>query len=133
MADYLADLFAKYDIETQQVEYNEGRSNLIADMGKTKVKKSVVSGHLDIVEAGDEYEWKFRPFSGEITGDKRYDRGTSDMKSGLFGLVIIMCELKEEGADLNSSARIFDAVGEEIGRIGSKRMVKQGYIDGIDG
>lgn len=39
MADYLADLFTKYDIETQQVEYDEGRSNLIADMGKTKVKK----------------------------------------------------------------------------------------------
>ena len=38
MADYLADLFAKYDIETQQVEYDEGRSNLIAVMGKTKVK-----------------------------------------------------------------------------------------------
>lgn len=133
MADYLADLFAKYDIETQQVEYNEGRSNLIADMGKTKVKKSVVSGHLDIVEAGDEYEWKFRPFSGEITGDKRYDRGTSDMKSGLFALVIIMCELKEEGADLSSSTRIFDAVGKEIGRIGSKRMVKEDYVDGIDG
>lgn len=55
------------------------------------------------------------------------------MKSGLFALVIIMCELKEEGEDLNSSARIFDAVGEEIGRIGSKQMVKQGYIDGIDG
>ena len=55
------------------------------------------------------------------------------MKSGLFALVIIMCELKEEGADLNSIALIFDAVGKEIGRIGSKRMVKQGYIDGIDG
>ncbi|HJH01559.1 MAG TPA: M20/M25/M40 family metallo-hydrolase [Aerococcus urinaeequi] len=66
-----------------------------------------LSGHLDIVEAGDEYEWKFRPFSGEITGDKRYDRGTPDMKSGLFALVIIMCELKEEGEDLNSSAQIF--------------------------
>lgn len=32
------------------------------------------------------------------------------MKSGLFALVIIMCELKEEGADLNSSARIFSPV-----------------------
>src|SRR5699024_6950465 len=133
MADYLADLFAKYDIETQQVEYDEGRSNLIADMGKTKVKKSVVSGHLDIVEAGDEYEWKFRPFSGEITGDKRYDRGSCDMNSGLCDLVIIMCELKGEGAESNSIALIVDAVGKEIGRIGSKRMVKQGDIDGIDG
>jgi len=55
------------------------------------------------------------------------------MKSSLFALVIIMYELKEEGADLSSSTRIFGAVGEEIGRIGSKRMVKQGYIDGIDG
>ena len=29
------------------------------------------------------------------------------MKSGLFALVIIMCELKEEGEDLNSGARMF--------------------------
>lgn len=39
VADYLADLFAKYDIETQQVGYDEGRKNPIADIGKTKVKK----------------------------------------------------------------------------------------------
>lgn len=55
------------------------------------------------------------------------------MKSGLFALVIIMCELKEEGADLSSSARFFGVFGEEIGRIGSNQMVKEGYMDGIDG
>lgn len=133
VADYLADLFAKYDIETQQVEYSEGRHNLIADMGSDEGKKLAVSGHMDVVEAGDESEWKFPPFSGEIDGDKLYGRGTSDMKSGLAALAIAMCELKEEGADLNGSVRFLGTVGEEIGRIGSKQLVKEGYADGIDG
>lgn len=133
VADYLADVFAKYDIETQQVEYAEGRNNLIADFGSDEGKKLAVSGHMDVVEAGDESEWKFPPFSGEIDGDKLYGRGTTDMKSGLAALAIAMCELKEEGADLNGSVRFLGTVGEEIGRIGSKQLVKEGYADGIDG
>ena len=88
---------------------------------------------MDVVEAGDESEWDFPPFSGEIDGDKLYGRGTTDMKSGLAALAIAMCELKEEGTDLNGRIRFLATVGEEIGRIGSKQLFKEGYADDIDG
>ncbi|WP_246819073.1 M20/M25/M40 family metallo-hydrolase, partial [Aerococcus sp. HMSC10H05] len=55
------------------------------------------------------------------------------MKSGLAALAIAMCELKEEGIDLNGRIRFLATVGEEIGRIGSKQLVKEGYADDIDG
>lgn len=55
------------------------------------------------------------------------------MKSGVAALVIAMCELKEEGADLNGNLRFLGTVGEEIGRIGSKQLVSEGYADDIDG
>lgn len=134
VADYLADLFTKYDIESKQVEYAKGRNNLVAEFGTNQGGKLLaVSGHMDVVEAGDESEWDFPPFSGEIDGDKLYGRGTTDMKSGLAALAIAMCELKEEGTDLNGRIRFLATVGEEIGRIGSKQLVKEGYADDIDG
>lgn len=133
VAEYLAKVFADHEIETKQVEYAAGRNNLIAEFGKGEGKTLAVSGHLDVVEAGDESEWIYPPFSGEIDGDKLYGRGTTDMKSGVAALVIAMCELKEEGADLNGNLRFLGTVGEEIGRIGSKQLVSEGYADDIDG
>lgn len=133
VADYLANIFEEYGIETKQVEYAEGRNNLIAEFANGEGKTLGISGHLDVVEAGDEADWIYPPFSGEIDGDKLYGRGTTDMKSGVAALVIAMCELKEEGADLNGTLRFLGTVGEEIGRIGSKQLVSEGYADDIDG
>lgn len=132
VADYLAKIFADYHIYNKQVKYSEGRHNLIAEMGTKGDKVLAVSGHMDVVAPGDDNEWTYPPFSGEIVGDKLYGRGTTDMKAGLAALVVAMCELKEE-ATLNGVVRFLGTVGEEIGRVGSKQLVNEGYADDIDG
>lgn len=93
----------------------------------------VVSGHLDVVTAGDESEWTYPPFGGEIHDGKMYGRGTTDMKAGLCALIIAMIELKEEGANFKGKIRLAATVGEEVGMYGSKQLVEEGYIDGADG
>ncbi|MFD2212032.1 ArgE/DapE family deacylase [Virgibacillus halophilus] len=133
VADYLADLFQKYEIESEKIKYSEGRESLIATYKKGEGKVLGISGHEDVVAAGDESEWKFPPFSAEIEGDKLYGRGSTDMKSGLVALAIAMIEMKEENADINGTLKFMGTVGEEVGELGSEQLTKEGYADDLDG
>ncbi|RDW16746.1 ArgE/DapE family deacylase [Oceanobacillus chungangensis] len=133
VADYLANLFEKHGIESEKVKYREGRESLVATYKKGDGKVLGISGHEDVVAAGDESEWKFPPFSAEIDGDKLYGRGSSDMKSGLVALAIAMIEIKEEDADINGTLKFMGTVGEEVGELGSEQLTKEGYADDLDG
>ncbi|MCZ0717383.1 ArgE/DapE family deacylase [Aerococcus kribbianus] len=133
VAQYLADVFKEYDIDSEQVEYDTDRNSLVAEFGDGSGSDLVlgISGHLDVVAAGDEDEWKYPPFSGEIEGDKLYGRGTSDMKSGVAALVIALIEFKEDHPDFNGKIRFLGTVGEEVGQYGSEQLAKEGYVDDV--
>lgn len=135
VAEYLKKLLEKYDMVSELVEYNKSRSSLVCDLkGKKKGEKLlIISGHMDVVAAGDEKKWTFPHFGAEIHDGKMYGRGTTDMKAGLAALIIAMIELKEEGSDFSGTLRLAATVGEEIGMLGSKQLVEEGYIDGADG
>ena len=135
LAKYFQELLKKYGIESKLVHYNPQRASLVCDLDGSKGygKMLVVSGHLDVVTAGDENEWTYPPFGGEIHDGKMYGRGTTDMKAGLCALIIAMIELKEEGANFKGKIRLAATVGEEVGMYGSKQLVEEGYIDGADG
>ncbi|WHX25019.1 ArgE/DapE family deacylase [Virgibacillus halodenitrificans] len=133
VADYLANLFKKYGIESQKVKYCEGRESLVATYKKGDGKVLGISGHEDVVAAGDESEWIFPPFSAEIDGDKLYGRGSTDMKSGLVALAIAMIEIKEENVEINGTLKFMGTVGEEVGELGSEQLTKEGYADDLDG
>ncbi|MFD1067468.1 ArgE/DapE family deacylase [Oceanobacillus locisalsi] len=133
VADYLSDLFQKYGIESEKVKYSEGRENLVATYKKGDGKVLGISGHEDVVAAGNENEWTFPPFSAEIDGDKLYGRGSTDMKSGLTALAIAMIEVKEENADINGTLKFMGTVGEEVGELGSEQLTKEGYADDLNG
>lgn len=135
LAKYFQELLKKYGIESKLVHYNPQRASLVCDLDGSNGsgKMLVVSGHLDVVTAGDESEWTYPPFGGEIHDGKMYGRGTTDMKAGLCALIIAMIELKEEGANFKGKIRLAATVGEEVGMYGSKQLVEEGYIDGADG
>lgn len=60
-----------YDVENFYTSIGSGTRHLL------------LSGHLDVVPAGDEEAWKYPPFKATIEGDKLYGRGAVDMKGGL--------------------------------------------------
>ncbi|WP_339181073.1 ArgE/DapE family deacylase [Oceanobacillus sp. FSL W7-1293] len=133
VADYFAELFQKHGIESEKVKYSEGRESLVATYKKGDGKVLGISGHEDVVAAGDESEWKYPPFSAEIDGDKLYGRGSTDMKSGLAALAIAMIEIKEENTDINGTLKFMATVGEEVGELGAEQLTKEGYADDLDG
>ena len=133
VAEYLEQLFSDNGIDAKHVANNETRHNLVAEYANGEGKVLGLSGHQDVVAAGDESEWKFPPFSGHIHEGKLYGRGSTDMKSGLAALAIAMIELKNEAAEFNGTIRFMATVGEEVGALGSNLLAKEGYADDLDG
>ncbi|MGX7107008.1 ArgE/DapE family deacylase [Hutsoniella sourekii] len=134
VAKYYQELLKEFDIDSEIVNYEGNRSNLVAEIkGEEEGLVLVLSGHMDVVDLGDRDEWTVDPFGGEIKDGKMYGRGTTDMKAGLTALVIAMIELKEAGNPFKGTLRLAATVGEEIGMYGSKQLVKEGYVDDADG
>ena len=58
------------------------RSNLFVTIGPRDISGVILSGHMDVVPAG-ETDWASDPFSIRADRDRLYGRGTSDMKGFL--------------------------------------------------
>lgn len=130
VSTYLENVFLAHGIKSQQVEYSEGRSSLVTEVGKGD-KVLSFSGHMDVVSAGDTSEWTYAPFSGTEANGKIYGRGATDMKSGLAAMVVAMIELAEEKIDLKGRIRLLATVGEEVGLLGAKQLTEEGYAEGL--
>ncbi|MEJ7523217.1 succinyl-diaminopimelate desuccinylase, partial [Staphylococcus saprophyticus] len=58
---YLKELLQRYDIESKIIEIEGKRSNLVAEIGSGRPVIGI-SGHMDVVDAGDEAQWMYPPF-----------------------------------------------------------------------
>jgi putative selenium metabolism hydrolase len=54
--------------------------------GNKPGKKILFDGHMDTVPVGNEGDWSYNPFGGEIHDGKIYGRGTSDMKGAVAAM-----------------------------------------------
>lgn len=134
VALYYKNLLEAHGIESQLIQYAEGRANLVAELkGNEEGKILAVSGHMDVVDAGNPDLWTYPPYGAEIHDGVMYGRGTTDMKAGLTALIIAMIELKESGQVFSGTVRLLACVGEEIGMLGSKQLTDLGYTEDIDG
>lgn len=131
VANYLKDLFADYGIESKIVPVTETRVNLVAEIGSGSPVIGI-SGHMDVVSAGDEREWTSDPFVMTERDGNLYGRGTNDMKAGLVNLALTMIELKANNELKNGTVRFMATTGEEVGGAGSKKLYEEGYMDDVD-
>ncbi|WP_099203471.1 ArgE/DapE family deacylase [Miniphocaeibacter massiliensis] len=131
VAEYIKKLLNEHGIKSELIEYSEGRSSLVAEIGEDNGKVLGFTGHMDVVDVGDEADWKYPPFEAHINDGKLYGRGSTDMKSGLTAMIISMIELKDEDVKLNGKIRLLATVGEEIGELGSEQLTEKGYADDL--
>ncbi|TWP30595.1 ArgE/DapE family deacylase [Apibacter muscae] len=132
VADYIEKLFKEEGIETEQIEYSEGRNQLIATLkGKKSDKILGFTGHMDVVPVGEQ-EWEHKPFDADEKDGKIYARGASDMKGGLMAAVAAMIELKRNNVELNGDIQLLATVGEETSAIGAGQLVEKGYAKDLD-
>lgn len=131
VANYLKKLFAEYDIDSEIVPVTDTRVNLVAEIGNGHPVIGI-SGHMDVVSAGDESKWSSDPFTLTEKDGKLYGHGTNDMKAGLLNLALTMIELKENEELKNGTVRFMATTGEEVGAAGSKKLYEEGYMKDVD-
>lgn len=133
LARYIQEFLTAHGIESELVEFAPKRASLVAEISNGPGKKLGLTGHLDVVSAGNAEDWTHPPFSGFVDENKiLWGRGASDMKSGLAALVLAMVAL-HESQDYSGTIRLLATVGEEVGEYGSKQLTKLGYVNDLDG
>lgn len=125
--------FAESNMDYEIVRSKEDCPNVIVTMGNDNGKTVLLNGHCDVVPVGDLSRWDFPPFSGEIREGKMLGRGTSDMKTGLGGLIFALKTIKENNVKMNGKI-VFHIVPDEEtgGDFGTKWLYNNGYFDGGD-
>lgn len=88
------------------------RSNIFATIGPRDVAGYILSGHMDVVPAG-EPNWTSEPFALRKKSDRLYGRGTTDMKGFLAAALAAAPELAR--ADLARPIHLAFSYDEEAG------------------
>lgn len=131
VARYYQKLLADHGIESDLVEFSKGRSSLVAEVTNGSGPVLALSGHMDVVSAGNLEDWVHDPFAAEIEDEVIWGRGASDMKAGLTAMVIAMIELNESKT-FSGTLKLLATVGEEVGQHGAAQLTDEGYADDVD-
>lgn len=84
---------------------------------EANLKPILLMAHMDVVpiEPGTEEHWSFPGFSGSITDDYIYGRGTLDFKVGLLGIFEAVEALLKQGFQTNRTIYLAFGHDEEVG------------------
>lgn len=87
IVDWIRAYLESHSVEVRVLPGPEGdRANLFATLGPRDRPGYILSGHMDVVPAG-EAEWRSDPFTLRAEGDALQGRGTSDMKGFLAAVL----------------------------------------------
>jgi len=125
--DFLED--TGFESELQVVE--KDRANVIGKIGRGKGPGLVLSGHIDVVLAGDPSLWKVTgPFEPVVKDGKLYGRGACDMKGPDACILQAVKELAKESYKRQLSV-VFTA-GEDTGGWYVTKVIEEKKITTAD-
>ncbi len=128
LRDYVEDLHLD-DCTVELHEYEPGRANVLVKIGPD-VPGLVLSGHIDVVPAGDLAKWKSGPFDAEVRGGRLFGRGAVDMKTAVATMVAALNSTK--GRRLKKRLVLAATAGEEINCDGLVALLKDGKLSKRD-
>ncbi|MCU1395914.1 MAG: argE [Ilumatobacteraceae bacterium] len=131
LIDWAADHLHTFGAQVSIIAGQAGRANLLATVGPTGRGGILLSGHTDVVPAGD--GWATPPYeltatsgsgaAGTGTGDVLRGRGTADMK-GFIACVLATVEALDP-ATLTRPVHVALSYDEEIGCVGVRGLLHE--------
>ena len=110
-----------------EVEREHGLG-VVGVMGEEAGGRSLIfNGHVDVVPAGDEANWRYPPWQATFANGNVYGRGALDMKGGLCCALFVAKALHEAGVRLKGKLIIESVIGEEDGGVGTLAATVRGY------
>jgi acetylornithine deacetylase len=96
--------------------------------GRASGRRIILSGHLDVVPAGDPGTWSVDPWAGEIRDDQLYGRGACDMKGGVAAILAAVRSLMVSGElhRLGGELMVVFVPSEEDGGQGTLGAIRAG-------
>lgn len=105
-----------------------GRPDLGARLtGQGQGNSVLLSGHVDVVGAGDPALWSYDPFGGVVSAGAVHGRGSVDMKGGLAAMLFAVETLQDLGLRPGGDILWGSVVDEETGGMGTLALVDRGY------
>jgi acetylornithine deacetylase len=101
---------------------------VIGRTGRPGGTRLVLSGHIDVVPAGDRATWTDDPWSGEVRDGELYGRGSCDMKGGVAAILAAVRALGATGALGRLQGELLVALvpSEEDGGQGTLAAIRAG-------
>jgi acetylornithine deacetylase len=87
----------------------------------------ILSGHSDVVPAGDLGLWPGDPFVPRLDDGSVHGRGACDMKGGLVAAIAAVRALRDAGIRLVRPLAVHSVVGEEDGGLGAWATLARGH------
>ena len=122
-AEYVKDLLKHYGIESELQIVEDNRANLIAWIGPADGRTIILTGHLDVVPAGD--GWQTDPFRLVCKDGIGYGRGVSDMKGGIASMISALVQVKKSVTLSHTRVMLVLVCDEEIHGKGTRAFLEQ--------
>lgn len=129
-ANFIQKYFKKHGISTKILKEKEGKANIRAKIEGDDPRTILWMGHIDVVPEGNREAWRYDPYSGKITEQFVYGRGSSDMKDSCAA-AMIAAKTQHEMDRLPYCVEYWFTCDEEIGGgKGAKWLSEEGIIKG---
>ena len=106
---------------------------VLGRIGRSGGRRVILSGHLDVVPAGDLATWTSDPWGADIRDGRLYGRGACDMKGGVAAIFAAIRALAAAGDldRLDGELLVALVPSEEDGGQGTLAAIRAGAVGGM--
>lgn len=112
---------------SSEIERERGLGVVGALGGGGGGRSLILNGHIDVVPAGDEANWRYPPWRATRADGRVYGRGAVDMKGGLCCGIFAALAIRAAGVRLRGRLLLQSVIGEEDGGVGTLAALLRGY------